>query len=54
MSLQTFIFFTFSLAESHVQLYVLWSQVFSILDVKGHIFWQDVDKQNPMCVYKTK
>lgn len=38
MSLRTFIFFTFSLAKSHVQLHVLWSQVFSILDVKGHIF----------------
>lgn len=38
MSLWTFYFFTFPLAESHVQLRVSWSQVFTILNVKGHNF----------------
>lgn len=37
MSLQTF-FLTFTLAKNYVQHYVLWSQVFTVLDVKGHIF----------------
>lgn len=32
------IFFTLPLAESHVQLHVSWSQVFTILNVKGHNF----------------
>lgn len=37
MSLQAF-FLTYSLTESYVQFYILWSQVFTTLDVKGHIF----------------